>query len=262
LLGISPARRFPKLATRKAKRELTLIPEHPSPRALLFVDALTQSFDPGLAVAAVRVLADAGISVQCVTDGDSGLTWISTGQLNKARREQRRLLDIFARYPSNLPIVVLEPSHAAVLAHDLPELIRDERAGDVARRIRTFTQVLDEFAKDRPLPEGFPAQVVLQPHCHERATFPTVSQADWLRARGIAVTEAVGCCGMGGNFGYEPRHFELSVAVAMRSLLPAIDEAGAGTALLADGFGCRCQVDDLRPAARPQHLAKLLDGLR
>jgi Fe-S oxidoreductase len=102
---------------------------------------------------------------------------------------------------------------------------------------------------------------VMQPHCHERATFTGPSQTAWLRARGIHVTEAVGCCGMGGNFGYESRHYKLSVAVAKRSLLPAIDAAGVGAALLADGFGCRCQISDLRPAAAPQHLVQLLANL-
>ena len=261
LLGISKRRGLPLLATSDERRQLNQLPRPVAPRALLFIDQLTQSFDPGLASAAVRVLAAAGIPVACVTAGDSGLTWITTGQLEIAQREQRRLLQVFEDYPAEVPVIVLEPSQAATLAHDLPELVAEARATALASRVRTFTQALDELAPGWSLPAGFPESVVTQPHCHERATFTGSSQTAWLRARGIHVTEAVGCCGMGGNFGYESRHYKLSVAVANRSLLPTIDAAAVGTALLADGFGCRCQISDLRPAAAPQHLVQLLANL-
>ena len=261
LLGITPARRFPALATHRSKRELASLPNSASPRALLFVDALTRSFSPQLALAAAQVLERAGIPVQCVTTGDAGLTWISTGQLDTARRVQRRLLDTLEPFPGELPIIVLEPSAAATLSHDLPELAADPRAAGVAQRVMTFTQALHDLAPDWQLPAAFPTEVVLQPHCHERAILTGHSQAAWLRARGVTVMEAVGCCGMGGNFGYEPGHEEMSAAVAARSLLPAIDAAAATTPLLADGFSCRCQVQDLRPDAHPQHLAEILASL-
>ena len=261
LLGISSLRRLPLLATTQERRQVNQLPRPVEPRALLFIDQLTQTFDPGLASAAVRVLATAGIPVVCVVEGDSGLTWITSGQLGIAQREQRHLLQVFDSYPTAIPVIVLEPSQAATLAHDLPELVSDARATALARRVRTFTQALDELAPGWSLPAGFPEAVVMQPHCHERATFTESSQTAWLRARGIDVTEAVGCCGMGGNFGYESRHYNLSVAVANRSLLPTIDAAVVGTALLADGFGCRCQINDLRPASAPQHLVQLLADL-
>lgn len=260
-LGISALRRFPALANHASRAQLASLPQSSTPGALLFVDGLTRSFAPELAGAAARVLEAAGIPVQCITAGDSGLTWITTGQLDTARRVQRNLLEVLEAWPHDLPIVVLEPSAAASLAQDLPELAADPRAAAVAARVRTFTQALQELAPDWALPVSFPPAVVLQPHCHERAAFADSSQAQWLRGHGIEVTESVGCCGMGGTFGYEPGHEAMSIAVARRSLLPTIDAAAPGTALLADGFGCRCQVDDLRPHANPQHLAQLLDDL-
>jgi hypothetical protein len=49
----------------------------------------------------------------------------------------------------------------------------------------------------------------------------------------------------------------VSVAVAETALLPAVREASPDTEILADGFSCRTQLDQL--AARPgRHLAQLL----
>lgn len=261
LLGINGNRRFPVFANRAAKAQLHTLPQRDVPQALLFIDSVTRAFHPELAGAATRVLAAAGVRVHAIVDGDAGVSLISTGQLKAARRTQHRLLDIIDAACEAVPVIVLEPSTAAALVHDLPALTRDERARRLALRTRTFVQALSELAPEWQLPAAFPRRVVLQPHCHERAMFPESAQADWLRARGISVDEAIGCCGMGGNFGFEPGHESLSVAVANRSLLPAIDRAGVGTVILADGFGCRCQVDDLRPAAHARHLAEVLDEL-
>ena len=66
-----------------------------------------------------------------------------------------------------------------------------------------------------------------------------------------------GCCGLAGNFGVERGHHEVSVAVAETALLPAVRAADDGTVILADGFSCRTQLDQLsdRPGV---HLAQLL----
>jgi Fe-S oxidoreductase len=78
-----------------------------------------------------------------------------------------------------------------------------------------------------------------------------------LAAAGATVTTLAGCCGMAGNFGMERGHYEMSVAVAETVLLPALRSAPAGAIVLADGFSCRTQIDQL--AGRPSlTLAQLL----
>ena len=66
-----------------------------------------------------------------------------------------------------------------------------------------------------------------------------------LEKTGIKFTVLSGCCGLAGNFGMEKGHYETSVAVAENALLPALRKAPAGTYLLADGFSCRTQADQL-----------------
>ncbi len=58
---------------------------------LLWVDTFTNAFSPQVAEAAVRVLESAGYSVRLTQrSACCGLTWISTGQLDGARRQLRR----------------------------------------------------------------------------------------------------------------------------------------------------------------------------
>jgi Fe-S oxidoreductase len=82
-----------------------------------------------------------------------------------------------------------------------------------------------------------------------------------LRATGADVQTLAGCCGLAGNFGYEAGHYDVSVAVAENALLPALRAAEPGTILLADGFSCRTQADQLAHA-KGLHLAQLLTGNR
>ncbi|WP_181641753.1 hypothetical protein, partial [Nocardioides massiliensis] len=75
---------------------------------------------------------------------------------------------------------------------------------------------------------------------------------------GADVRRVGGCCGLAGNFGVEQGHYEVSVAVAEHDLLPAVREAGPEAVVLADGFSCRTQLDDLAGVGS-LHLAELLD---
>jgi Fe-S oxidoreductase len=79
-----------------------------------------------------------------------------------------------------------------------------------------------------------------------------------LLARAGAQVDAVGgCCGLAGNFGVERGHYEVSLAVAETALLPAVREAADDAVVLADGFSCRTQLDQLA-GVRGMHLAQLL----
>jgi hypothetical protein len=50
----------------------------------------------------------------------------------------------------------------------------------------------------------------------------------------------------------------VSVGCAQRGLWPAVTEAAPGTAVLADGFSCRTQIDAGHLGRRGVHLAELL----
>ncbi len=66
-----------------------------------------------------------------------------------------------------------------------------------------------------------------------------------------------GCCGMAGAFGYQARHYELSMRMAERSLLPALRDLGDDTLIVANGTSCRHQIEDAAQAGA-RHVACLL----
>lgn len=51
-----------------------------------------------------------------------------------------------------------------------------------------------------------------------------------------------GCCGMAGAFGFEKEHYELSMQVGERVLLPAVRNMDQDTLIITDGFSCREQI--------------------
>jgi FAD/FMN-containing dehydrogenase/Fe-S oxidoreductase len=221
---------------------------------VLWVDTFTASFAPEIAADARAVLQSAGYDVR-VTGPEHccGLTWISTGQLGVARRVLTRTVDALAA--TDGPVVMLEPSCAAAIRGDAPELLDTTSAREVAARVRT----LGEALQDRPLALR-PADraMVAQFHCHQRAALGTDADRALLDRLGVELTTVdEGCCGLAGNFGMEKGHYDVSVTCAEQSFLPVLGRFGADTPVLADGFSCRLQIEQL-DGRRPVHLAQLL----
>jgi len=176
-----------------------------------------------------------------------GLTWISTGQLDRARRVLRRSVAELGRH-GDIPFVGLEPSCTAVFRSDAPELVGEKP------NVRTLAELLGPQWTP-PRLDG--VRVLAQPHCHHHAVLGWQADRDLLTRAGADVTTVRGCCGLAGNFGVERGHYDVSVAVAETNLMPAVRAAGPDVTLLADGFSCRTQLDQL--AGRPaQHIAELL----
>ena len=112
---------------------------------LLWVDTFTDHFTPEVGQAAVRVLEAAGYSVGITGQPVCcGLTWISTGQLDGARRQLRRSLGALdGAVRGGTPIVGLEPSCTAVLRGEITELLPgDPRARQVRAATRTLAELL------------------------------------------------------------------------------------------------------------------------
>ena len=66
-----------------------------------------------------------------------------------------------------------------------------------------------------------------------------------------------GCCGMAGAFGFEDRHYDISMKCGERVLLPKVREAPKNTLIIADGFSCREQIKSSTDR-RGLHLAQVV----
>ncbi len=202
------------------------------------------------------MLAAAGLTAAVIPDDACcALTWITTGQLDRARAIVERTVATLAPYAaSGAPIIGLEPSCLAALRSDAVELTDDPRAVEVAAAMRTFAEVLTGL--DWQPPDLTGVRVVAQPHCHHASVLGWDADERLLRDAGADVVRVGGCCGLAGNFGMERGHYDVSVAVAETQLLPAV-RANSGAVVLADGLSCRHQLADLEGVSA-MHLAELL----
>ncbi|MEE1755731.1 FAD-binding and (Fe-S)-binding domain-containing protein [Streptomyces sp. SP18CS02] len=248
------------------------VPGAGGPDVFLWPDTFTDHLTPSVGRAAVEVLEAAGLRVDLPPGGGTrartpsgrlccGLTYVSTGQLDHARAVMRRTLDVLGPALGR-PLVVLEPSCAAALRTDLPELLSgDPRARVLADSVRTFAQALEEFAPGWQ-PPRLDRPVAGQTHCHQHAVLGDAAERRLRGRAGLTGELSGGCCGLAGNFGFERGHYEVSVACAEDRLLPAVRAAGEEAELLADGFSCRTQLHQLA-GRRARHLAEVLaEGLR
>lgn len=234
-------------------------------QVLVWVDSFSDNFTPDIARSAITVLESAGYEVIAPANPVCcGLTWITTGQLTGARRILSHLIEEFSPITaSGIPIVGLEPSCTAVLRSDLKELFsQDARAKAISDNTYTLAELLSAPAPVGPGAEWHPPSLagqkfVVQPHCHHHAVMGFGTDLALLKNMGASITELSGCCGLAGNFGMEKGHYEVSVAVAENALLPALRAAGPDTTLLADGFSCRTQANQLGGVGGI-HLAELL----
>ncbi|QIY71752.2 FAD-binding and (Fe-S)-binding domain-containing protein [Streptomyces sp. RLB1-33] len=288
-------RRF-KERVRRMMREGVYGPEAeldraPREVAFLWPDTFTEHLSPSVGKAAVRVLEAAGVDVMLPPTvamskrtpraGESvslshlpwsvgarghvccGLTYVSTGQLDRARAVMRRTLDLMGVFldpdvhPRPPAVVVLEPSCAAALRTDLPELLHDDpRAARLASAVLTFAEALERLAPDWSPPD-LDRPVTGQTHCHQHAVLGDAADRRLREAAGLTGSLAGGCCGLAGNFGFEKGHYEVSKTCAEEQLLPAARAATPDTLLLADGFSCRTQLEQLA-GRKGRHLAEAL----
>ncbi|NUV58855.1 FAD-binding and (Fe-S)-binding domain-containing protein [Streptomyces sp. CAI-85] len=287
--GIAPERGIPRLAGETFSRWWgRRRPASGEDLVVLWPDTFTEHLSPSVGRAAVRVLEAAGLRVALpptlrmrgrpVGDGRTrspialaavllggrrervccGLTYVSTGQLDRARAVLRRTLDLMEPVlETAAPVVVLEPSCAAALRTDLPELLADDpRAAALAARVLTFAETLERHAPHwRPPRVGRPA--VGQTHCHQHAVLGDAADRRLRAAAGVTGELSGGCCGLAGDFGFTKGHFEVSVACAEEQLLPAVRSAPPGAVVLADGYSCRTQLEQVA-GVRGEHLAEVL----
>ncbi|MEU4311442.1 FAD-binding and (Fe-S)-binding domain-containing protein [Nocardia sp. NPDC024068] len=243
--GVDRRRNLPAFA-RRSNRRATRIPAVTGQPVVVWVDSFTDGFENEHLEALVRVLADAGYRPRFLDrKACCGLTWISTGQRDGARRQLAAALDVL--YPiiaGGTPVVGVEPSCVAVWRSDARELLDDPRLPVVAAGVRTLAEILSDTPGWQP-PDLTGVDIIAQPHCHHASVLGWDTDARLLERTGATVTTVGGCCGLAGNFGVERGHYEVSVAVAETALLPAVRAGGSETVVLADGFSCRLQLAEL-----------------
>jgi FAD/FMN-containing dehydrogenase/Fe-S oxidoreductase len=237
---------------------------------VLFVDSFNRYFEPETITAALAVLIAGGYRVHLpkVADGAMrplccGRTYLSTGQVDAARREAERSLAALAPFARRaVPIIGLEPSCLLTFRDEILALA----AGDEARQVAAKSVMLEEFLIAEE--EGGRLRLELSPsrrkallhtHCHQKAFGVDAIVARALRLVPELEVETVpsSCCGMAGSFGYRATTLSVSKAMGELTLLPAVRAAAQDTIIVADGTSCRHQIADCA-GREAVHVARVL----
>jgi FAD/FMN-containing dehydrogenase/Fe-S oxidoreductase len=229
---------------------------------VLFHDTFNTFNTPQVAIDATRFLEHAGYRVTLAERNCCGRPLISKGMLKEAADYAAWNVESLSSYAAKgIPILGLEPSCLLTLRDEYPDLLRS----DSARAVSSQSFLLEEFLlREREAgrllvdfePNG--RKALHHGHCHQKALVGTAPTVAMLRWAGYEVEEVdSGCCGMAGSFGFEKEHYDLSLAVANRRLVPAVQSADPAVEIVASGISCRQQIEHLT-GRKARHLAELL----
>jgi FAD/FMN-containing dehydrogenase/Fe-S oxidoreductase len=227
-------------------------------RVLLWPDTFTNYLHPEPGKAAVEVLEAAGYRVELPRGSlCCGRPLYDYGMLGRAKRQLRRILEAL-REPvaSGVPLVGLEPSCVAVFRDELVNLFPDD---PVATQLSAQTFFLAEFLEREGYePPKLEGTAVVHGHCHHKAIAQMTDVERVLTRIGLDFQSPdPGCCGLAGSFGYEADHYDVSMQIGERVLLPAVRESPQDALVIADGFSCREQIAH-GTGRRALHLAEAL----
>ncbi len=230
----------------------------PRPVVTLWADTFNNYFFPHTAKAAVEVLESAGYRVEVPEQKlCCGRPLYDYGFLDQAKHNLHEILAALRpQITAGTPMVVLEPSCASVFRDEMTNLLpKDEDA----KRLRRQTYLLSEFLNNIDYrPPTLKRKAILHGHCHQKSLFGMKNEQKLLARMGLdAELLDSGCCGLAGSFGYEQQHYDISMKVGERTLLPNVRSVERDTMVITDGFSCREQIMHGTPR-HAMHLAEVI----
>jgi len=238
----------------------------------LFVDEFTRFNDVRIGMGTITLLSRLGYQIEIIPHKESGRTFISKGLLRKAQKIADCNVGIFSRLVSvDIPLVGIEPSCILSFRDEYPELV-SHSLREAARKLAPNTMTIEEFIvrewkKGNIQSSQFTdrnASVVFHGHCQQKSLITTQATREMLS---IPVNYTVnelktGCCGMAGSFGYEKKHYELSMQIGELTLFPQVRETAAETIIVAPGTSCRQHIEHGTGRKTKHPVEVLLEALR
>jgi FAD/FMN-containing dehydrogenase/Fe-S oxidoreductase len=228
--------------------------QHGRQTIFLFLDEFTNYLDAEIGISAVKLLSKLGYNIRVLSSMESGRTYISKGLLRKARKIADKNIGVLRKFiHENQPLIGIEPSAILSFRDEYPELVSPGLRKD-AINISKYCLTIDEFIAsefnegqiDRQFFTNKPQHIKLHGHCQQKAISSTESMKIMLTIPENYTIEEIksGCCGMAGSFGYEKRHYDLSMKIGELVLFPEIRNAAPDTIICAAGMSCRQQIAD------------------
>ena len=264
VVSMAPERSIPLFAPQTFRAWFAQRPLHNvgKQQVMLWPDTWNNHFHTTTAQAAVEVLEDAGFAVIVPTAQlCCGRPLYDYGMLDLAKTMLQEILEsLRPQIRDGICIVGLEPSCVSVFRDEMTNLLGPD---EDARRLKEQTFLLTEFlAKKAPeyAPPPLHRKALVQEHCHHKAILDRSGESKLFDALELDYEMPdTGCCGMAGPFGFDAAHYDVSMAIGERALLPKVRAADPRTIIVADGFSCREQISQTtdRQALHPAQVLKM-----
>lgn len=247
LAGIAKERTIPRFATHTFRQWFASrkIKASTHSRVILWPDTFNNHFHPETAIAAVEVLEAAGYKVELPRRHlCCGRPLYDFGLLDQAKAQLIEIMETLHQdIEAGVPIIGLEPACVAVFRDELLNLFPHN---PLAQKLSQQVFLFSEFIVGQTNLEIKPLnrKAVVHGHCHHKAVLGMNSENQLMKKLGLDITvPESGCCGMSGSFGFKPEHYELSMKIGEKSLLPSVRDAEEEMLVIADGYSCREQIE-------------------
>jgi FAD/FMN-containing dehydrogenase/Fe-S oxidoreductase len=261
--GIAQQRRIPRFASPTFRQwHACHAKRGTGERVILWPDTFNNYFRADAAVAANRLLERLGFRVdipsRVLCCGRPLYDW---GWIEQAKALWRDTLNLLrADIEAGVPVIGLEPACTSAFRDELPALFPND---PLAAALSKQTRLLSEFLTDRGITPAIATdrrKAMVQFHCHHHAVLDENAERKLLDTLPLDCEVLnTGCCGMAGSFGFEAEKYDVSLAIAEKGMLPKIRASSADTLIVANGFSCREQIEQLT-GRKTLHLAELLQA--
>ena len=256
--GLSAERELPRFSNQRLDRwfhkDGGAVNIKPNGKVMLLADEFTNFYDSEIGVKAALLLKKLGYEVVLAPIKESGRTQISKGFLHAAKAiVKANLKHLKDKVSEIVPLVGIEPAAILTFRDEYP-MLAGKTLQNLAHEIARHTFTIEEFL-DREMQQGriqkasftdVSNNIRFHAHCHQKAlsntkiieqvlSFPENYKAEEIKS---------GCCGMAGSFGYEEKHYHLSMKIGELILFPEVRKTSANTLLVAPGHSCRHQIKD------------------
>jgi L-lactate dehydrogenase complex protein LldE len=239
-----------------------------SPRVGLFVTCLVDLMRPSVGFAAVKLLEDAGCTVDAPVQTCCGQPAYNSGDRGTTRDLAERVIDAFQGFDY---VVAPSGSCAGMIKAHYPELFEDDpnwlpKANALAAKTYELTSFLVDVLGITKVDASFDGAVTYHDSCSGLRELGVKTQPRKLLASmdGLTLVEMNDsdvCCGFGGTFAVKYSDISGSIVEAKAK---NVAEAGPHT-LLAGDLGCLMNMaGKLSRAGKPiavRHVAEVLAGM-
>ena len=266
--GFSSKRQMPVVQNIAPLKEIYQTQPQLNNKIILLADTFNINFEIKNIMYAIKVLNKFGYQAIIPSFDDSNLsrplccgrTYISFGQMDKARYEMNRFTNyIINNGYAEMPVVGIEPSCLLTFNDEYKSL----KGIDKREQLQNKFYLIEEFILEQ-IQQGkkvnastYTKNVLVHGHCHQKSQDRFKGLLDLLKILNIkhkAIDSS--CCGMAGSFGYSSKNFDISKKMANLSLIPTINEHPEDV-VVANGTSCRQQIFDFSKRDA-KHVSELL----